>query len=219
MFQAIIASIIGVFLVVGPVHAQYLNASYFDFETTASGTTLTVAMDPPQAFEVVRTSPDERWNASKIVERGDMLVAYVQDGITLQQNGSACAWSPQLDPVASSTLDVMANGITVSGPVRCFTVIDAIQVTSDLFTTRFPGHENIIRRTINGDYQELATLTATSSTAVVRISNPSQPPEPSNVSRAPSSPVYIGMLTLAVIGLLGTYVFRRRNSHRRSDDA
>jgi hypothetical protein len=211
MFQALFAGILGIFLISGPALAQSLNASYFDFEKTASGSTLTVAMDPPQAFEVVRTSEKEAWSPSLFRERGDVLVAYVQDGVTLRQNGSVCTWEPRLDPVASSTLDAMANGITVTGVVSCPTSVESLEVTSDLFTTRFPGHENIIRRAMSGDYQELATLTATSTTAVVRISDahvlPSRRPD-DLTSRRPDRII----LALAVIGLLGTIIALRRNN-------
>jgi hypothetical protein len=93
----------------------------------------------------------------------------VQDGVTLTQGGSVCVWEPTLGPAASSTLDAMANGITVMGVVACPSAVGSIEVTSGLFMDRFPGHENVIRYAANGDYQELAALTSATSTAEVRI--------------------------------------------------
>lgn len=158
----LLAFVAGFLFSVQPVQAHTLDTAFFDFEQTASGTVLTVAMQPAEAFEVVRRPEDEGWNLDRFRERGDVLAAFVASRVALSRGGRECDWDPAIGPVVSSTLDVLADGITVAGPIVCPIETGTITLETDLFTDRFPGQQNIVRIARDDSFSEVLSLTSSS---------------------------------------------------------
>lgn len=209
-FFDMIPLIFSLFGIVTPVYAHPLDTAFFDFESTASGTTLTVAMQPPEAFEVVRKPEDMDWNTERFRERGDLLAAFVGAHVELSRSGRVCEWDPVIGPVATSTFDALADGITVSGLVVCPVAIGPFTLTSDLFMGRFPNQRNTVRVVGDDPYAELMTMTSSSQTVVIDLEERPQEEVRAAMKEIPSLLIGFGIAAFIAVPLL------RRLFHRRS---
>ncbi|OGL73742.1 hypothetical protein A3E39_03850 [Candidatus Uhrbacteria bacterium RIFCSPHIGHO2_12_FULL_60_25] len=203
--------LLSLFLFATPVYAHPIDTAFFDFEPTASGTTLTVAMQPPEAFEVVRTSTDTAWNTERFRERGDMLAAFVGEHVELSRGGQSCEWDPVIGPVATSTFDALADGITVAGLVVCPVAIGPFTLMSDLFMDRFPGQRNMVRVVGDDPYVELMTMTSSSQTVVVDLEERPQEEVRTAMKEIPYLLIGFGIAAFIAVPFLRR-LFRRRST-------
>lgn len=187
-----------------PVYAHPLDTAFFDFEQTASGTTLTVAMQPPEAFEVVRGPEDKEWNLERFRERGEVLAAFVGTRVQLSRAGKSCDWDPAVGPVADTTFDALADGITVRGRITCPIETGPFTLASDLFTDRFPGQQNLVRVAKDGDLRELFSLTSSTGSATVDVDalSTSHDVISSDVTSTPAKPASSATPVLLTLGLV-----------------
>lgn len=152
------------------LHAQGsdTSATLFDFEPSDEGLFLVVAMQPHEAFEIVRTHTGQSLDLEQFRTSKDILAAFVEGRVLLRQNELPCRWEASTDPVPEALLDAYAEGITVRGIVRCPAPYAPFILETDLFTDRFPGHQNVARYYRAGNYEAFATLTAADNSAVVQ---------------------------------------------------
>ncbi|HWQ99486.1 MAG TPA: hypothetical protein VN397_01410 [Candidatus Methylomirabilis sp.] len=197
------------FLFASPVHAHPLDSAFFDFEQTVSGTTLTVAMQPPEAFEVVRTPEDTDWNTERFRERGEMLAAFVASHVALSRGGRDCEWDPVMGPVASSTFNALADGITVAGLIVCPVATGPFTLTSDLFMDRFPKQHNVVRIVGDNPYMELMAMTSSNQTVVVDLEERPQEEVRAAMKEIPFLLVGFGIAAFIAVPILRRLLRRR----------
>ena len=126
--------------------AHPLDVAYFDISQTATTTTLTVAIHPYQAFELVRAGKNIPFNLGQLRERQDLVAAYVSDHTKIQKQGSGqCAWEPDTAHIPNNELDAVADGITITAPIQCDLQSATLLLTSDIFLDGFPDQSNIVR--------------------------------------------------------------------------
>lgn len=207
-----------------PVQAHPLDTAFFDFEQTASGTVLTVAMQPPEAFEVVRGPEDKEWNLEGFRKRGEMLAAFVGARTRLARGGLECEWNPAIGPVADTAFDALADGITVAGRITCPVETGPFTLASDLFTDRFPGQQNLIRLAQGGDFRELLSLTSSTGSATIDVDalttgGPDVPKDATPAAPKKSSGVTPLLITLGLVVLFGLTQIRHVRFGRGSTDA
>lgn len=142
------------------VQGEPHHFALFDFEPTDSGLVLVVAMQPGQAFQVVRHGSDETFSLEAIGERGDLLAAFVTGRVTLVQGDMSCEWIAEPDPVPPTLLEAHAEGITVRGPVQCPDEKVNFELRTDLFVEGNPDHSNIVRYQAGEGFHILGSLNA-----------------------------------------------------------
>lgn len=126
--------------------AHPLDVAYFDISQTVNGTTLTVAIHPYQAFELVRAGKKIPFNLEQLRERQDLIAAYVSDHTSIQKQGSGqCAWEPDTAHIPNNELDAVADGITVTALIQCDLESATLLLSSDMFLDGFPDQSNIVR--------------------------------------------------------------------------
>lgn len=188
-----------------PARAHPLDVAYLDIgSTTSSELTLTVAVHPYQAFELVRGGSAARFDLDMLRKKGDLISAYVEDHVSVkqqeasnkQQGGTAidCVWSPDPAYTPPSELDAVADGVTIAGLLSCngdspLTVYRSpLTVSATIFLDGFPNQMNIVRLELPDGYADRATLTRTVKSATVDISELFASRSPLTVNRSPSAP-------------------------------
>ncbi|MCC7357515.1 sulfite exporter TauE/SafE family protein [Candidatus Uhrbacteria bacterium] len=143
-FQILLAGIC--ILLPHSLFAHPLDVAYFDVSQTATATTLTVAVHPYQAFELIRAGKKIPFNLEQLRERQDLIAAYIADHVQLEkQGGGHCLWEPESANVPKTELDAVADGVTITAVIQCNLEKAALLLTTDIFVDGFPGQSNIVR--------------------------------------------------------------------------
>ncbi len=141
--------------------AHPLDVAYFDLSQNPTSTTLTVAIHPYQAFELVRAGKNIPFNLEQLRERQDLIAAYVSDHVQLEKQGSGqCAWEPELAHIPKTELDAVADGVTIAASIHCDLQDATLLLSSDIFLDGFPGQSNIVRLEKPEGFAELGKIDA-----------------------------------------------------------
>lgn len=153
------------------VFAHTLDVAYLDIGiTTSSQLTLTVALHPYQAFELVRGGDVTRFNLKRLQERGDLIAAYTGEHVHVTRDGQECSWDAQDAHTPSTELEAVADGVTIVGALDCSGQDMELAITSTLFLEGFPSQTTIIRLEQPESFADRATLDRAHLTATVDIS-------------------------------------------------
>src|SRR2546428_12117793 len=102
------ASIVGLGLVAWPALAHTLDMTYLDIGTASSTLTLTVAINPHQAFELVSGGQNAKFNLNALIQHADLITAYTEDHVSVSRDGADCIWTPEPAPTAPTELEAEA---------------------------------------------------------------------------------------------------------------
>jgi nickel/cobalt exporter len=137
--------------------------------------TLTVAIHPYQAFELVRGGTVERFDLEKLRSSGDLVSAYVQNHVSVAHDGGACSWDADSAHTPPTEIEAVGDGVTISGPLHCPSFelrapSSLLSLTSDIFLDGFPSQTNIVRLDLPDGYADRATMDARSRSVDVDVS-------------------------------------------------
>lgn len=145
-----------------PVFAHPLDVAYLDFAASSTSMSLTVAIHPYQAYELVRGKKDDpRFDLKVLKKHGDIVSAYVQDNVTVLRNGKACDWSPADAYTPDTELDAVADGVTVAGQLICPGTGMVLSARSTLFLAGYPSQTAVLRLDLPDGYAERKILDRT----------------------------------------------------------
>lgn len=155
-----VISLLGLFLsfvLAGPALAHPLDVAYLDLGK-ATSTTLTVAIHPYQAFELVRGGSIARFDLKKLQAAGDIVSAYVQDHVEVSSSGKPCSWDAGPASTPQSEIEAVADGVTVAGALVCPGETRTLHIKATLFIDGFPTQTNIIRFELPDGFADRVTL-------------------------------------------------------------
>lgn len=154
-----------------PASAHPLDIAYLDIGRSSSGAlTLTVALHPYQAFELVRAGRSVRFDLESLRQNGDLVSAYAEEHVSVTSDGLPCSWSPGPALTPGNELEAVADGVTIAGPLDCPSE-DRVTIGSTIFLDGFPKQTSVIRRETPDGYQEIATLNRDRRSAAVDVSS------------------------------------------------
>jgi ABC-type nickel/cobalt efflux system permease component RcnA len=143
--------------------AHPLDIAYLDFsKNTSTGLTLTVAVHPYQAFELVRAGQNISFDLAKLATGEDLIGAYVADHVEAGTVSGPCRFEPESAFVPSTDLEAVADGVTVSAPLACpESDPQQLYVTSTVFIDGFPQQTSIVRLEFPDGFADRGTLDRT----------------------------------------------------------
>lgn len=150
------------FLPFSGVFAHPLDIAYLDIGRDGSRLTLTVAVHPYQAFELVRAGKDVRFDLKDLESGNALVAAYVADHVEIRSASGACRFEPESAHVPPTELEAVADGVTVAAALACpDTDPKNLEISSSLFLEGFPNQTSIIRLDLPDGYAERVTLDQT----------------------------------------------------------
>ncbi len=196
-----------------PASAHPLDVGYLDFGKNDRGElTLTVALHPYQAFELVREKSDVRFDLEKLQRSGDLVSAYAQDHVSVWRGGEPCVWKAESAHTPPTELEAVGDGVTIAGVVVCQNASSmSVDAESTLFLDGFPQQTAIIRLDLPEGYADRVTLDRKTVKGTVNVSDVFAEPAPTTQApRRPDAPAVEiakrfldpGVGTLGAIGLL-----------------
>lgn len=172
-----------------PVFAHPLDVAYLDLGmATSSELTLTVAIHPYQAFELVRGGTVERFDLEKLQQSGDLISAYVQNHVTVARGGKECEWSAESAHTPPTEIEAVGDGVTIAGTLDCPQAASSVTVSADIFLEGFPSQTNIVRLDLPEGYADRATMDAKTRSATVDVSPLSASGTPESATHAARRP-------------------------------
>jgi ABC-type nickel/cobalt efflux system permease component RcnA len=175
------------FLGCSPVFAHPLDIAYLDFShSSSSETTLTVAVHPYQAFELVRAGQNIRFALSPLQKGSKLVAAYIADHVSVTSASGPCSFQPSDAIVPNTELEAVADGITAAAILSCPDPNPtALNVTSSLFIEGFPNQSSIIRLEFPNGFADRATLDAKTRGTRVDLSEIINPASSSTETSSP----------------------------------
>lgn len=152
------------------VFAHPLDVAYLDFGMDKNGMlTLTAAIHPYQAFELVRGNSTTRFDLSQLKRSGDLLSAYVEEHVRVSRGGAPCEWKAESAHTPVSELEAIGDGITIAGVLICQSDASTVTAASSLFLENFPQQTTHLRLDLPEGFSDRATLDRSHQTGVVDI--------------------------------------------------
>jgi len=193
--------------------ADIHHFALFDFEPTDNGIELVVAMQPEQAFGIVRQSPDEAFNLEAFSRQRDLLAAFVEGRVQITQSGIDCEWEAVPDAVPETLLDAQANGVSVRGEVECPSPKDSFTLRTDLFIDAYPDHHNVVRYLDQDRFVTVGELDFTEQELTVDLPGRS---ETQATSPTPQQLFFTFGILIALVCAIAYVVFTQKRKHARA---
>lgn len=146
------------FVVPSIAQAHPLDVAYLDFGLTGSQLTLTVAIHPYQAYELVRGASKQRFDLKALQQHGELVSAYVEDRVQVTRGGASCDWQAQPAQTPATELEAVGDGVTIAGNLVCQNGSMSVTGASTLFLEGYPSQTSILRLDLPEGYAERMTL-------------------------------------------------------------
>lgn len=155
-----------------PAVAHPLDVAYLDFGKTTDGQlTLTAAVHPYQAFELVRDTSVVRFELAKLQKNGDLISAYVQDHVRVTRGGAPCEWQAGSANTPPTEIEAIGDGVTVAGELACQSDASDVLVESTIFLDGFPSQTTVLRLDLPDGFADRVTLDRSHRTGSVDVHN------------------------------------------------
>ncbi len=183
------------FLSLPVVQAHPLDVAYFDISATPTSTTLTVAVHPYQAFELVRAGEQRSFDLARLSQRADLIAAYVTDHVSVSapldsdpKSWKPCLWEADAATVPPTELEAVADGVTIAALLRCDSELPSvIRLEPDLFFDGFPQQSNTVRLEFPDGFADVAKIDAKQRQAEVKLNRSSSSVQSSKPKSAGTS--------------------------------
>lgn len=141
-----------------------------DFAKTANNQlTLTVAVHPYQAYEIVRAGSTSRFDVEALKKNGDLISAYIQDRVSVSRGGNPCTWNAGSAVTPPTEIEALGDGVTVAGTLTCSSDVMKIDARSDVFVEEFPTQTTIMRLQLPDGFADRATMDKSNKTASIDL--------------------------------------------------
>ena len=141
-----------------------------DFAKTANNQlSLTVAVHPYQAYEIVRAGSTARFDLEALKKNGDLISAYIQDRMSVSRGGKPCTWDAGSAITPPTEIEALGDGVTVSGALTCASDVMTIDARSDVFVEEFPTQTTIMRLQLPDGFADRATMDKSNKSASIDL--------------------------------------------------